>query len=387
MYPALAVLQAVVQDDNITHDASDGESLVHENTLSSASLKQLLWVGGIDGMEENLVKRAGISFEAIPAAGVHGVGLRALPGNLWKLGQGILASLRLLRQFHPDVLFFTGGYVAVPMALAGRLPVSGMSRPRSLLYVPDIEPGLALKTLARFADKIAVTSENSQVYFPRKRRVVVTGYPTRQDLRRWKLDEACNALGLSVDVPTMLVFGGSKGARSINRALLKALPQLLLDLQVIHISGQLDWPEVENARRQLLESLEPELADRYRAYSYLHEEMGAALTAADFVLSRAGASALGEYPLFGLPAILVPYPHAWRYQQVNAEYLAQRGAAIVVQDGDLQERILPLVRELIDEPHQLEKMSAAMRSLANPNAAQNIADHMFELASGRGGEQ
>ncbi|MCK4977533.1 MAG: UDP-N-acetylglucosamine--N-acetylmuramyl-(pentapeptide) pyrophosphoryl-undecaprenol N-acetylglucosamine transferase, partial [Anaerolineales bacterium] len=175
MYPALAVLQAVVQDDNITHDASDGESLVHENTLSSASLKQLLWVGGIDGMEENLVKRAGISFEAIPAAGVHGVGLRALPGNLWKLGQGILASLRLLRQFHPDVLFFTGGYVAVPMALAGRLPVSGMSRPRSLLYVPDIEPGLALKTLARFADKIAVTSENSQAYFPRQRRVVVTG--------------------------------------------------------------------------------------------------------------------------------------------------------------------------------------------------------------------
>jgi UDP-N-acetylglucosamine--N-acetylmuramyl-(pentapeptide) pyrophosphoryl-undecaprenol N-acetylglucosamine transferase len=119
----------------------------------------------------------------------------------------------------------------------------------------------------------------------------------------------------------------------------------------------------------------------------LHEEMGAALTAADFVLSRAGASALGEYPQFGLPAILVPYPHTWRYQQVNAEYLAKHGAAIVVQDEVLQERIMQIVRELIDKPHQLERMSAAMHSLANPNAAQNIADQMFELASGRGGEQ
>jgi UDP-N-acetylglucosamine--N-acetylmuramyl-(pentapeptide) pyrophosphoryl-undecaprenol N-acetylglucosamine transferase len=387
VYPALAVLQAVEEDDNITHDSSDDETLVHENNLSSASLKQLLWVGGIDGMEENLVKRAGISFESIPAAGLHGIGFRALPGNLWKLGRGIIASLRILHKFHPDVLFFTGGYVAVPMALAARLPVFGKTRPRSLLYVPDIEPGLALKTLARFADRIAVTSENSKVYFPRKQRVVVTGYPTRRELRRWKLDEAYEALGLSAGVPTMLVLGGSKGARSINRALLKVLPQLLLDLQVIHISGQLDWPEVDNARTRLLETLEPELVDRYRAYPYLHEEMGAALTAADFVLSRAGASALGEYSQFGLPAILVPYPHAWRYQQVNAEYLAKHGAAIVVQDEVLQERIMQIVRELIDKPHQLERMSAAMHSLANPNAAQNIADQMFELASGRGGEQ
>jgi len=386
VYPALAVLRAVVEHEYTPVDLGDDESIVEGVTLSSSSLKQFLWVGGIDGMEEKLVKRAGIPYEAIPAAGVHGVGLKALPGNLSKLGQGFIASRRLLRRFRPDVLLFTGGYLAVPMALAGRVPVSGMSRPRSLLYVPDIEPGLALKTVARFADQVAFTSEESKEYFPHLSRTVVSGYPTRPGLRQWSMVDARDALGLSADLPTLLVFGGSKGARSINRALLRILPQLLSDIQVVHISGQLDWPEVEDARRKLIDSLEHELANRYRAYSYLHEEMGAALTAADLALSRAGASTLGEYPLFGLPAILVPYPFAWRYQQVNAQYLAQRGAALVVQDAELSDRILALVLDLFGKPHELEKMSVAMRSLANPNAAKNIADHLFKLAQVRGGE-
>lgn len=387
MYPALAVLQAVVQEDSDTHERSAYEYHFHRKDSAPSVLEELLWVGGINGMEEDLVKRAGITYEAIPAAGVHGVGLRALPGNLWKLFRGFLASMRLLRSFHPDVLFFTGGYVAVPMALAGRTPLIGTARPKNLLYVPDIEPGLALKTLARFADRISVTSRESEIYFTGGKQVEVTGYPTRADLQRWNRDEARNTLGVSVDLPIMLVLGGSKGARSINRALLGALPHLLEDLQVIHITGELDWSEVENARKDLTHLVKPELLERYQIFPYLHHEMGAALTIADFVLSRAGASALGEYPMFGLPAILVPYPHAWRYQQVNAAYLAQHEAAIVIQDEDLHERLVPVVNEIINNPHRLEKMSSAMSSLANPNAAKKIANQMFELASDRGGSR
>ncbi len=385
MYPALAVLQMVVQEDSDIYEKSAHEDHFHENDSPLSAIEELLWVGGIDGMEEDIVNRAGIAFKAIPAAGVHGVGFKALPGNLWKLFQGFLASSRLLRLFHPDVLFFTGGYVAVPMALAGRIPLTRTARPKNMLFVPDIEPGLALKTLARFADRIAVTSTKSEAYLPRGKKVVVTGYPTRGDLQGWNRNEARKTLGVSENLPVMLVLGGSKGARSINRALLGVLPHLLEVLQVIHITGELDWSEVENAREELANSVNPELLARYRIYPYLHQEMGAALTIADFVLSRSGASALGEYPLFGLPAILVPYPHAWRYQQVNADYLAQHGAAIVVQDEDLKERLLPIVHDMINEPHQLEKMSSAMLSLANPDAAKNIADQMFELASGRGG--
>ena len=112
-------------------------------------------------MEAELVMRAQIPFQAIPAAGVHGVGARSLPGNLIQLGRGVLASRRILREFQPDALLFTGGYVAVPMAVAGR----GVP---TLLFVPDIEPGLALKVLARFADRIALTAPEFEIFLPRK---------------------------------------------------------------------------------------------------------------------------------------------------------------------------------------------------------------------------
>ena len=152
MYPALAVFHALNEK--------------HPNV-------EALWVGGEGGMEAELVKRAGIPFASVPAAGLHGVGLRALPRNLTQLARGLFASQKILRNFRPDVLFFTGGYVAGPMAFVGR-------KVPTLLFVPDIEPGLALKSLARFADRIAVSAADSQKYFAR--RVGVTGYPLRSDL-------------------------------------------------------------------------------------------------------------------------------------------------------------------------------------------------------------
>ena len=340
----------------------------------------VLWIGGVGGMEAELVKRACVPFEAIPAAGVHGVGLRALPGNLLKLFQGVLQARRLIQGFRPDVMLFTGGFVAVPVALAGRLGAGKGNRPRSLLYVPDIEPGLALKTLARFASRIAVTVPESRDYFRAHHDVVVTGYPTRPELRRLETELARQSFGLAGDLPTLLVLGGSKGARSINRAVLAAMPGLLDRVQVLHVTGQLDWSEVEGARAKLVESSSPELMSRYQIYPYLHEEMGAAFSAADLVVSRAGASTLGEFPLFGLPAILVPYPHAWRYQQVNAQYLAERGAAEIIQDADLTGQLLPAVSRLLADKVLLDSMRVSMRSLGKPDAGSDIANQVLSLA-------
>ena len=106
-------------------------------------------------------------------------------------------------------------------------------------------------------------------------------------------------------------------------------------------------------------------AARYHAFPYLHEEMGAALAAADLALSRAGASTLGEYPLFGLPAILVPYPYAWRYQKVNAEALVQCGAAVMLEDDKLSNQLLPTVNELLSQPQKMASMRAAMKRLVS----------------------
>jgi UDP-N-acetylglucosamine--N-acetylmuramyl-(pentapeptide) pyrophosphoryl-undecaprenol N-acetylglucosamine transferase len=329
---------------------------------------EILWVGGEGGMEAELVDRTGIPFESIPAAGVHGVGWRALPGNIVKLVRGLLASHRILRNFRPDALFFTGGYIAAPMAVAGwRVP--------TVLCVPDIEPALALKALSLFADAITVTSEASTKFFSNKNRVHVTGYPLRTDLSDWTREKATQHFELSRGVPTLLIFGGSKGAHSINMAVLKHLNALLEIVQIIHITGNLDWAVIEIAAKEL----PAERASRYHAMPYLHD-MGAAYSAADLVVSRAGASALGEFPLFGLPAILVPYPYAWRYQKVNADYLAQYGAAIILQDQLLEEELLSTVKVLIENPAKRGSMRVAMKTLSHPKAADAIADQLFELS-------
>jgi UDP-N-acetylglucosamine--N-acetylmuramyl-(pentapeptide) pyrophosphoryl-undecaprenol N-acetylglucosamine transferase len=329
---------------------------------------ETLWVGSEGGMEESLVKRQGIPFRSIPAAGVHGVSPLALPRNLVLLGRGALAARNILNEFKPDVLFFTGGYVAVPMALAGRSIAS-------LLYVPDIEPGMALKSLARFADVITVTTEQSQKYF--KKPVHETGYPLRPELVLWDRQTAHQHLGISGELPVLLVSGGSKGARSINLAVLSNLHALLAKFEVIHISGEKDWQTIRNMQ----DHLPAELATRYHAMPYLHE-MGAALAAADLIVSRAGASSLGEYPLFALPAILVPYPHAWRYQKVNADYLTRRGAAIMLEDHRLNDELLTTLNVLLENPNKLKAMRAAMFELSHPRAAEKIASALIQLAGG-----
>jgi UDP-N-acetylglucosamine--N-acetylmuramyl-(pentapeptide) pyrophosphoryl-undecaprenol N-acetylglucosamine transferase len=339
---------------------------VHSALTAKIRDLDTLWVGGEGGMEESLVKRQGITFQSIPAAGIHGVGLVTLPRNLMLIGRGVLASRRILNEFKPDVMFFTGGYVAVPMALAG----SSIS---TLLYVPDIEPGMALKSLTRFADMIAVTTSQSQKFFTKK--VFETGYPLRADLALWDRSTALNHLGISSGLPVLLVFGGSKGARSINMVILDNLRELLAKFEIIHISGDQDWNLAKHNREQL----PIDLAARYHAMPYLHD-MGSALAAADLAVSRAGASCLGEYPLFGLPAILVPYPHAWRYQKVNADYLTRRGAAILLEDQALKDELLSTLNVLLDNPNKLKAMRAAMFELSHPRAAEKIASKLIEMA-------
>jgi UDP-N-acetylglucosamine--N-acetylmuramyl-(pentapeptide) pyrophosphoryl-undecaprenol N-acetylglucosamine transferase len=157
-------------------------------------------------------------------------------------------------------------------------------------------------------------------------------------------------------------------------------------MQVVHLTGQLDWPEVESVQQGLETALPRELYTRYHSYPFLHQEMGAAFTVADLALCRAGASTLGELPLFALPAVLVPYPYAWRYQQVNAQYLAERGAAVILQDAELPVKMLAVLRELMDDRQKRAQMRQVMASLAQPAAAARIAGLLYSLAPSLRGE-
>jgi UDP-N-acetylglucosamine--N-acetylmuramyl-(pentapeptide) pyrophosphoryl-undecaprenol N-acetylglucosamine transferase len=237
---------------------------------------------------------------------------------------------------------------------------------------------LAIKRLSQFVERVACTAEASLGYFP-EGKGIVTGYPIRRELRdatKLSRPEALDHFGLTSDLSTLFVFGGSRGARSINRAIMSLLPELLNEMQIIHLSGNLDWPEVE-ANAQALPS---ELVENYRPYPYLHEKMGAAFRAANAVVARAGASMLGECPAFGLPSILIPYPYAWRYQKVNADYLVKNGAAIRLNDETLPEELLPTVMGLLKDTDRLVEMSANAKKLDKPHAEEKLANLLVSLA-------
>ena len=354
VYPAIAVAEVLRQRD-----------------------AELSFVGSVGGFERPLLDEAGIQFahyDEVRAGPLHGVGLLRALVSAANLTIGTVQALRLVARYRPQALLLTGGWVGLPVAAAARL--RGLP---SLIYLPDIEPGLAIRILQRFARRVATTVSDSAVYFP-SGKTVATGYPVREDMAEAARDPEARSRSVahfSLDPArkTLLVFGGSRGARSINVALLDILPQLLEDgWQVLHVTGTLDWEQVQERARTLADNA------HYHPYAYLHDEMALAFACADLVLCRAGASTLGELPLFGLPAILVPYPYAWRYQKVNAEWLAQRGAAILMEDGAMAETLLPTIRTLMQDGARLETMRAAAAALARPEGAQNVARELLRLA-------
>jgi UDP-N-acetylglucosamine--N-acetylmuramyl-(pentapeptide) pyrophosphoryl-undecaprenol N-acetylglucosamine transferase len=343
------------------------------DSLSSHQPAAICWIGSEGGVEQDLVKRAGLTFEAIPAGGLHGLAPWTAARNVVRLARGFARSLAFVTNWKPDVLFVTGGFVSVPVALAcwlRRVPI--------LVFLPDIEPAWAIKFLGRLATRITVTAEASRKFLP-AHKITVTGYPLRRELivARGAKDRALVHFGLQASRKTILFAGGSKGAQSLNRAWSKILDKVLEHWQVIHISGTLDAGATQARREQMSD----EQKSSYKLFPYLHsDEMGLALAAADLVVSRAGASTLGEYPLMGLPAILVPYPFAWRYQKVNADYLVEQGAAVRLDNDRLDQELLATLTSLLGDEGRLAEMQKHALGLARPDAADEIAAQLCEMA-------
>lgn len=328
-------------------------------------------MGTAAGMERAIVTREGLPFAAISAGGLRGFAPWRILSNGLKLLKGVFQAWRIIRSFRPDAVLATGGYVSAPTVFAAWL-----SRVPVLIYLPDVEPGLAVKALSRFAERVAVSIEPSLTYFP-PGKAVVTGYPVRPELYARERRVARERLGLSDGDRVILVFGGSRGAGSINRAVGACLERLLGECTLIHIAGRQDIEWLRERR----EGLSAELRERYRVYEYLYEEMVDALAAADLAVARAGAATMGEFAAVGLPSVLVPYPHAGRHQDANADALVAAGAAVKVRDEDLPSGALETeMLRLIRDEERLRRMSENARKLAQPNAARNIGYHLLALA-------
>ena len=340
--------------------------------LPTLAPADVLWLGSRGGLEEEFVRREGIEFAGLAAGGLRGVGLPNKIRNSARIVGSVSRARSILRLFRPDAILVTGGYACVAVTLAG-----WMQRVPVVIYLPDIVPGLAIRFLSRFADKIMVTSEESYHFFDRAK-VVVSGYPVRPEVFELDRVTARQALNLDPEEKTLLVFGGSRGARSINRALVAGLGDLLPRCQVVHISGRLDSDWVAGASKQLPDRLR----ERYHPYPYLHN-MAEALVAADLVVARAGAATLGEFPAARLPAILVPYPYSGQHQNSNADYMVRNGAATLLADAELGRELVPTILDLLADEQALSDMRESANAMARRDAAEVIAEQVWGLARQR----
>jgi UDP-N-acetylglucosamine--N-acetylmuramyl-(pentapeptide) pyrophosphoryl-undecaprenol N-acetylglucosamine transferase len=286
------------------------------------------------------------------------------------LVQGTYAAWRTMKRTRPDAIFATGGFVSVPVVVAGWL--RGIP---SLVYLPDLEPGLAVKALARIAKRIAVTTEESTGFF-QPSNVILSGYPVRSAFGSLSRDDARKRLGLG-DGKVVLVFGGSRGAHAINVAVQGVLESLLGLCELVHVCGQEDFAALSETRDRLAQPIQA----RYHLHAYLHDEMPAAIKAADLVVSRSGASVLGEFTAAGVPSVLVPYPYAGEHQRKNAAYLQERRAAVVIGNGDLSSALLPTVRALLADESRLRNMKECAARLGRPDAAARLASLLRLLPS------
>lgn len=342
-------------------------------------------------MERQIVEReSSLAFRGLPAAGLRGRGPLALARGVGTLALGTLAALRLLRELRPAAILGTGGYVCVPLFLAARL-----LRTPTLIYLPDVVPGLAVKLLAHLASQVACNVADSRPYLPAARRatLLVTGYPVRAELFSQERAACRAAFGLETGaaaLPVLIVYGGSRGARQINRAVAALLPDLLERAHVLHVCGREGdavW------LREAAGALDPRLQARYQLFPYLEnvgdQTMLRALGAAELALCRSGASTLAELPAAGLPAVLVPYPYV--HQDENADYLVRHGAAVKVADAALASTASPQagplaaqLRRLLTDGTERQQMAQQSRSLARPAAARQLASALHALAAAGG---
>ena len=266
-------------------------------------------------------------------------------------------------------------------------PVAIACRMRSvpvMIYLPDMTPGLAVRWLSRLAQRVAVSFPEVAGFFGQK--AVVTGYPVRAALlqaienRQTARHQLTQKLGLDLEdrLPLLLVFGGSQGARSINQAVWQAAPTLLPACQILHVIGTRDWPLLEQEGPALWDC---PLAYRYHPVPYLHEEMAWALASADLAVARAGASVLAEFPLARLPSVLAPLPGAGSHQFPNAQKLAESGGTIIIEDGQLAERLESTIATLLADESRRLAMGAAVGALARPQAADNIVRELQRLVA------
>jgi UDP-N-acetylglucosamine--N-acetylmuramyl-(pentapeptide) pyrophosphoryl-undecaprenol N-acetylglucosamine transferase len=347
IYPGIAVAQEIVR--------RDASSRVH-------------FVGTARGLETRLVPQAGFELSLIESAGLKNVSLGARVKGLAILPKSFVSARRLMRQFQPDVVVGAGGYVSGPVVLTAAL-----TKLPTLVMESNALPGWTNRVLARFVDRAAVSFEQALPFFRGKAKV--TGNPVRREF--FEIPPKQREPGKF----SLLVFGGSQGARAINEAMMAALPKLKELPTMLRIKHQTGPADLEKVKAAYDAAGWKERAD---VRSYI-DNMMADFAEADLVLCRAGATTTAELIAAGKASIMVPFPYAADdHQRKNAEALESAGASRMILQQDLgHERLVTEIERLVSEPQVLTRMEEASRKLAHGDAAAAAVDIIEELSNKR----
>ncbi len=324
-----------------------------------------LFIGKISGMEAPIVRRFGFDIREIEVAG-----LRRNPAGLvrflWKWRKGLRQALDIVREFDPLVVVGTGGYVSAPVVRAAH-------KMGQAIYLQEQNslPGLATRTLSRFANTVFIAYERAARYLPAQK-CHLSGNPVRPDLLDAKRETAQGEFGLDRRKKTLLVVGGSSGARGINSAILGIVQSGAIpgDWQVLWQVGQKEFAELT------AKIPEGKLAGKCLPFI---DNMPGAYAAADLIVARAGAMTLAEIAIWGLPSILVPYPFATGdHQTLNAREFETAGAAALIPEERIGEKFAEVLTVLFSDDNKRRQMAGASKKLARPEAAGIIAQTILD---------
>jgi UDP-N-acetylglucosamine--N-acetylmuramyl-(pentapeptide) pyrophosphoryl-undecaprenol N-acetylglucosamine transferase len=338
---------------------------------------ELLWIGGLTGVEREIAVANNIPFVAIQTGKLRRYLAIETFTDMLRIPIGMGQAYRALRRFRPDVIFGTGGAVSFPTVFAGaRLaPI--------LTHEQTAQIGVSNRMASRFADVFAVAfEETATLARGRHGHVVVTGNPVRSSILNGSREAGLHRYGFSADLPVLYVTGGARGASPLNSRVEALLPELLDHVQVLHQAGPASANDDVRRLRELRATWPGETQRRYHVEEFIRDEIADVYAMASVVLARAGAGTVSELARVGLPSILIPLPGTWGDEQrKNAALLGNVGAAVVIDQRDATpERLRDEIVSLAGSPDRLRSMRDGARTIGDPNAAANLVNELLKLA-------
>lgn len=330
---------------------------------------EVLYIGTKKGLESKLVPREGIDFQTIDITGFRRKLSFENVKTVLRFINGVRKAKRMIKQFQPDVVIGTGGYVSAPVVYAA----TKLNIP-TVIHEQNSVPGLTNKFLSRYVTKVAIAFKEASAYFPEEKTVLI-GNPRAQEVVHMDGRQGRDSVGLKNDKRSVLIVGGSQGARPINDAFLEALPKAhLYDYQFLYVTGELHYDKVM-AEVQKLGNPKNVIIK-----PFIHN-MPQVLAGIDLIVARAGATTLAEITALGIPSILIPSPYVTNnHQEKNARALSDHGAAILRLEKDLNgENLLQDIDEIFTEKDRWNMMHEAAKKIGMPNAATDFYDLLQTL--------